>query len=187
MSGKGKLIALESIDGVRLECIAQRLYRWLCSQAIACEHTVEPTFGPVGAQMLLHRSGRLQIDPLSLSLVDLADRMDHLGREDGILAWLDKGRHVLCRHYLLASLVRHLPYVDLDWLLRINARCRLPDLTLYLAPDETGHAQAEAYAQIIDAVRAAGWSVLVVDGRGSVDELVGQCRTHIAALLAAEV
>ena len=75
MPDEGKLVALECVDEARLEQVAQRLYRWLCEQSIACEHTAEPTFGPVGTQLILHRSGRLQIDPVSLSLVDLADRM----------------------------------------------------------------------------------------------------------------
>lgn len=187
MPGKGKLVALECIDEARLEQVTLRLYRWLCERAIPCEHTTEPTFGPVGAQMILHRSGRLQIDPLSLALVDLADRMDHLGRADGVLTWLDAGRHVLCRHYLLASFVRHLPHVDLDWLLRINARCPPPDLTLYLAPETSTHAQVEAYAQVIDAVRALGWPLVVDDGHGSTDELLARCRAHVAGLLGLEV
>lgn len=186
MPDKGKLVALECIDEARLEQVTQRLYRWLCECSIPCEHTVEPTFGPVGAQMILHHSGRLKIDPLSLSLVDLADRMDHLGRADGVLAWLDAGRHVLCRHYLLASFVRHLPHVDLDWQLQINARCRPPDLTLYFVPGEMEHAQAGAYLQVIGAVRARGWPVIVVDSHDSVDRVFALCQAHIADLIALE-
>ncbi len=187
MSDSGKLIALESADEVLAERAMQHLYRWLCAQAIPCEYTAAPTFGPVGAQIILHRTGRLRIDPLSLALVDLADRLDHLGRRDGILTWLEKGRLVLCRHYLLASLVHHLPHADFDWLLQVNAPCRRPDLTLYLAAEAEKDAQGRLYTSVVDHLRALGWPILVVDACCAGDEQVfAHCRAHLVEFLKLE-
>lgn len=136
--GAGQLIALECVDEVMLEAQAQQLYRWLHGRGVAIELTGEPTYGPVGAQIRLARQGRLQVDPASLALWETADRMDHLGQENGILSWLAAGRHVLCARYLLFSYACHLDHVELDWLQRINARCRRPDLTLFLDVDPAG-------------------------------------------------
>jgi len=135
MPGEGKLIVLEGPDDAVIEAQMRRLVRWLRGQGIAVEQTGEPTYGPVGAQIRLFQQGRLQIDPHSLALLWTADRMDHLGREDGILSWLADGRHVLCARYLLFSYACQLDHVELDWLKRINARCRHPDLTLFLDVD----------------------------------------------------
>ena len=132
---EAKFIVLESIDDAMLDAQRQRLYRWLRGQGIAVEQTSEPTRGPVGALVRLCRQGRLQIDLLSQVLFEVADRMDHLGCQDGILSWLAGGRHVLCTRYYLSSYARHLQHVDLDWLRKIHARCRAPDLTLFLEID----------------------------------------------------
>lgn len=181
---QGKLIALECVNETLLEALVQRLYRWLGERGIAAEHTAEPTNGPVGAQIVLARQGRLHLDPLSLALYDLADRLDHLGRADGVLAWLSQGQTVLCARYLAFSYACHLAQVDLDWLRKINARCRVPDLTLFvdLEPDATTADLHGHYQAALAALRRDGQAVVVVDGRSGMDPVFERCCWHIAAL-----
>ena len=181
---QARLIALECVDEAVLETQVQRLYRWLNERGISAEHTAEPTCGPVGTQILLYRQGRLQIDPLSLALYTVADRLDHLGRTDGILAWLADGRYVLCARYLAYSYACHLERVDLDWLQKINARCRVPDLTLFLdvEPDSATANLGKKYRTVIDALQRAGQNVVIVDGRAAGAHLFEHCCRHIAAL-----
>ena len=175
---------MECVDQAVLETQVQRLYRWLGECGIAAEHTAEPTSGPVGAQIVLYRQGRLCIDPLSLALYDIADRMDHLGRADGVLFWLSEGRYVLCARYLAFSYACHLERVDLGWLLKINARCRVPDLTLFLdvEPDVATADLSRNYRTAIDALQNDGQNVVMVDGRGVANQLFEQCCQHIANL-----
>jgi thymidylate kinase len=45
---------------------------------------------------------------------------------------LEDGHHVLCAHYLLSSYAQLLDQVPFEWHSQINARCRPPDLTLYI-------------------------------------------------------
>jgi thymidylate kinase len=184
MACKGRLIALECIDEAVLDRLVQRLYRWLGERGIAAEHTAEPTGGPVGAQIVLSRQGRLRIDPLSLALYDVADRMDHLGRPDGILSWLSKGRYVLCARYLAFSYACHLDRVDLDWLLKINARCSVPDLTLFLdvEPDPATADLCRRYRIAVNALQDSGQNVFVVDGGEGIDQLFERCCQPIADL-----
>jgi len=180
---KGRLIALECVDEAVLETLIQRLYRWLGDRGIAAERTAEPTSGPVGAQIALSRRGRLRIDPLSLALYDVADRMDHLGREDGVLSWLSAGRYVLCAHYLAFSYACHLEHVDLDWLHKINARCRVPDLTLFVEVEpDVATDLSRHYRTAIAALQDVGQNVVVVDGRGGTDQLYERCCQHISDL-----
>ena len=132
MPGQAKLIVLEGVDEISLYGRMGRLYRWLRAQGIAVEQTHEPTHGPGGTQIRLFQQGRLHLDPASLALLWTADRLDHLGREDGVLSWLGEGRHVLCARYLLFSYAAQLDELPLAWLRQINARCRAPDLTLFV-------------------------------------------------------
>ena len=201
MTAEGKLIVIESIDEAAIEAQAQRLYRWLRGRGAGVELTGEPTYGPVGAQIRLFQQGRLQIDPFSLALFWTADRMDHLGREDGILSWLADGRHVLCARYLLFAYACQLDCVELSWLRQINARCRRPDLTLFLDVDPVASATPDAerlrqnYWTAMDTLRREGesadWAspIVVVDGGlgqstgVSADKVFETCRRQVVDLL----
>ena len=123
----GRLIVLEGVDDAVLGALAEGLCDGLRERGTAAEHTREPTYGPAGAQVQLARWERLQIDPVSLALLCLADRLDHLDREDGIRAWLFSGRHVLCVHYALYAYAWQWGQVDWDWQRRIDASCPVPN------------------------------------------------------------
>ena len=184
MAEPGKLIALEGIDDAALGDLAASLCCWLREQQVAVEHTREPTYGPAGSQVLLAQQGRLQLDAVSLALLCLADRLDHLQRENGILSWLDEGRCVVCVHYALSTYARQWGQVDWAWQRQIDASCRVPDLTLYVASRCAGEdALQTAYVQAIERLRAEGQVVVVVDGRAAPDEVLGECQRHMADLL----
>ena len=184
MTLTGKLIAIEGTTDTALDALAKKLYRWLRERDVAIELTGEPTYGPVGAQLRLYQQGRIEVDATTLALFDIADRMDHLGRADGMLAWLAEGRTVLCARYLAYSFAWHLDRVDLHWLQQINARCRVPDLTLFLdvEPDATTAGLEKNYCTALDALQSRGHNVLVIDGRDGGERLFERCCRHIAAL-----
>jgi thymidylate kinase len=185
MPERGKLIVLEGADGDLLEELSGSLYHWMRGLGVAVERTSEPTSGPVGALVQLWQQGRLAFVPGSLALLLMADRLDHVARENGILSWLDAGRHVLCTRYLLSSLAL-LPVSDqapLDWHRQINRRCPTPDLTLYLEPktavDDRETRTLSRYARAARALSDAGEPVCWVDA----DAMGQQCRHEIARLL----
>jgi thymidylate kinase len=199
MAEQGKLVVLEGTADAALGSLAESLCRWLREEQVAVEQTREPTYGPAGSQVLLAREpthgpagsrvllarqGRLQFDPVSLALLCLADRLDHLQREDGILSWLDDGRWVVCVHYALSAYARQWGQVDWKWQRQIDASCRVPDLTLYV---DLPHVEADplrmAYLQAIDRLREEGQTVVRVDGRGAPDKVLRVCQRHVADLL----
>jgi thymidylate kinase len=183
LAEQGKLIVLEGIDDGALGSLAEPLCRWLREQDVSVEHTREPTYGPAGTQVLLARQGRLQFDPVSLALLDLADRLDHL-HEGGILSWLDRGRHVMCVHYALSAYARQWGQVDWEWQRRIDAPCRVPDLMLFVDSALSGQdALRAAYLEAIERLREEGQAVVVVDGRGPPEEVLAMCKRHVSDLL----
>jgi len=207
MSGEGKLIVLEGIDDAVLSVQAERLFHWLREQGIAVEQTREPTHGPAGAQIRLVQQGRLQIDPATLALFRVADRMDHLRREDGVLSWLAAGRYVVCVRYLLFSYAHQwdqvnayasrrlcgtVAYVEWDWLRQINALCRVPDLALFIdTPTSfaaTGCASElarlrQSYLNVIKRLQSEGESIEIIGGRSTADEIHRACLREVARLL----
>jgi dTMP kinase len=183
MPHKGKLIALEGVDDQALDSQAESLYRWLHGLGIAVEKTREPTNGPVGTQVQLHRQGRLHFTPGSLALLLMADRLDHLTREDGILAWLEGGHHVLCVHYLLSSYARLFDQVPLDWHRQINARCRAPDLTLYVDAPSAQRDALAGYQRALESLSAEGQSIPRIDAAEGPDAVDQACRREVARLL----
>jgi dTMP kinase len=177
MSSKGKLIVLEGSDDDLLGRLSESLHRWMRSLGMQVERTAEPTNGPVGTQIRLYRQGRLAFAPGCLALLLAADRLDHLGRERGMLSWLDDGRHVLCTRYLVSSLVQLYEQVPFDWHRQINAPCRTPDLTLWLDTADSG-----CYAHVVKTLSDEGQRVCRVSACESVDAVDRQCRSAIARL-----
>jgi thymidylate kinase len=185
---QGKLIVLEGTDDVLLGGLAESLCCWLREQDLSAERTREPTYGPAGSQVLLARKGRLQLAPVSLALLYLADRLDHLQRGGGLLSWLDEGRCVVCVHYALSAYAWLWGKVDWAWQQEIEAPCRRSDLTLFVdsAPVKEDTHRA-AYLEAIGRLRKEGHAIAMVDGGGTPDEVLTRCRRHVGGLLADEL
>jgi thymidylate kinase len=130
------------------------------------KQTNEPTYGPAGAQVRLMRQGRLQIAPASQALLWVADRLDHLNREEGILYWLGKGYLVLSVHYSLYPYALLWEHVDHDWLWQINAYCRTADLTLFIdLPVSAESCALRANClQVIDFLHERSEAIQTIDG-----------------------
>jgi len=193
------LVALEGIDPDLLQVQAERLCHWMRDRGIAAEQTQEPTQGPVGVQIRLVQQGRLQLPLTSVALLEVADRLDHLACPGGILAWLAERRIVICVHYTLFTYASHWHHLDWTWLRQIHARCRPPDLTLFIdtpAPPVAEAApviQAPSVPQVpqlnlnyraaIAALQSERAPIVVIDGSGSEDEILRACQAQLAPLL----
>jgi len=185
MKYTGKLIALEGEDDRLLTEQIEKLYRWLWRCGHKATNTVQPTNGPAGSQIKLYHEGRLSFGASSLALLWMADRMDHLGRDGGILSQLSQGYHVLCSRYWLYAYVHLLDQVTLDWHMQINTLCRKPDLTLYMdIQHEKGHLDyRDGYQHVIGQLLEGGENITQVDGGSGLDALDRACRRPISYLL----
>lgn len=128
---RGKLIAIEGIDGAGTTTQAKLLVQWLQRQDHATFLTCEPSRGPVGEllrQVLTHQVR--QMDPAAIALLFAADRLHHLRAE--ILPQLERGALVVTDRYVYSSLAYQGAQLDPAWVATVNARAVEPDLTIYL-------------------------------------------------------
>jgi hypothetical protein len=183
VSQTGTLIALEGRDDVVLDTLLERLYRWLRSAGIPAERADVPTRSPIGALLRLQRQGRLQLAPPCQALLWTADRLDQLGREEGLRASLAKGCVVLAAHYLLSGYSLLADQVDLAWLEQINAPCDAPGLTLYIGALRAGAPLSPHEEHLLEAGVRKGGRVTRILGCETIDAAEAACREQIAAFL----
>jgi len=189
-------IAIEGTDGSGLSTQTERLASWFRAANRPVYATKEPSGGPAGLLLrlaLAHRLGHAAdrtfhaLDEATMALLFAADRMDHLAAE--VLPRLEQGIAVICDRYVLSTYAYQSLGVDLDWLRALNARARIPDLTLLLdVPAEVSvermrvrgvserYEQRETLARVRDnfhhlvpVLRAEGQRLAVVDGVASPD------------------
>ena len=137
---EGKFIVVEGIDGSGLTTQAELLRQALKKKGLETYLTKEPTDGPAGAIIRLALAGRLVYHPsesareslpdLTLALLFAADRLDHLFNY--ILPKLALGITVISDRYYLSSYAYQADGGNLEWLRQVNAKCRKPDLTIFL-------------------------------------------------------
>jgi thymidylate kinase len=187
MEYTGKLIALESEDDQLLTEQIEKLYRWLRRRGYWAAKALQPTNGPAGAQIKLYQEGRLSFGAPCMALLWMADRMDHLNRDGGILSLLGQGHHVLCGRYWLYAYVHLLDQVALDWHKQINALCKKPDLTIYIETrPKKGHLDyREGYQHLIAQLAQVGENIVRVErwsGSAALDLACCRSISHLLSL-----
>lgn len=192
----GLFIALEGTDGSGLSTQTARLADWFRAAGRPVQTTKEPTTGPAGAIVrlaLTHRLGHATeagfrpLDEATMALLFAADRMDHLASE--VVPRLERGVTVVCDRYVLSSYAFQSLGADLEWLRALNARARVPDLTVLIdVPAEVSverirpRGSVERYEQretlarvrenfhrITPLLQAEGQRIAIVDGTAPPD------------------
>jgi dTMP kinase len=133
-SSRGKLIAIEGIDGAGTSTQARMLVTWMNENDLPAHLTCEPSTGPLGRLLREILAGQTRpVDPAALALLFAGDRVDHVRSE--ICTILDRGAHVVTDRYVYSSLAYQSMDLDLGWVARINSLAPEPDLTAYLRID----------------------------------------------------
>jgi len=127
---RGKFIVFEGIDGSGLTTQSSLLKNWFDGQGFAVFSTKEPTDGPIGGQIRLALSKRLNMRSTALALSFAADRMDHLETE--IIPKINNGVVVISDRYYLSSYAYQMLDLELEWVIQLNSKCLKPDLTILL-------------------------------------------------------
>ena len=133
----GRFIVMEGLDGSGLSTQSGLLLKRIVEKVqVRAELTKEPTDGPAGAQIRMALRHRLKVDEHTLALLFAADRMDHLC--ELIKPRLKDGVHVICDRYYLSSFAyQSVGVQDLDWLIQLNSKFIVPDLTIVLQVPST--------------------------------------------------
>lgn len=205
MTGKGRFVVFEGLDGAGTTTQTGLLAGHLAGLGIDVETTNEPSTGPLGAVLRQALEGRLVLDPVTMALAFAADRTDHLfNARHGVVRSLELGRWVLCDRYLLSSFGYQVSdEIDAGWLASANRHALRPDLTLFIdTPPAVCLARISArtvhrdlfeneralertqvnYRAALDDPALAG-PVVVVDGDRPPAEVFADVLVHVAPLL----
>jgi dTMP kinase len=198
-------VALEGIDGSGTTTQLDRLVGHLRGRGRGAHATREPSQGPVGLllrELLLGRHalpGGAPADGQAMALLFAADRRDHLRRE--IDPQLAAGVDVVSDRYLMSSLAYQAVEADREWVAGLARSLRPADLTILLdVPVEVAAARRRAAGRVTErydaddvqarvaeryrSLAAADPSAIVLDGRGSVEEVAAAVAGAVDALLA---
>lgn len=198
-------VALEGIDGSGTTTQLGRLVAHLEARGRRAHATREPSTGPVGRLLreLLLGSHALPdgapADGQAMALLFAADRRDHLRRE--IEPRLAGGVDVVTDRYLMSSLAYQAEEADRDWVAGLARGVRPADVTILLdVPVSVAAERRRAAGRVTeryddDAVQArvaesyrrlaaADASVVVLDGRGSIDGVARDIARVVDGVLA---
>ena len=131
-----KFIVIEGLDGSGKTTQVEMLRDALQGRGEACYLTAEPTELPTGRFIRSILQKEVNVDPRTLAALFAADRVEHLFHpEEGILAKLAAGYHVIASRYYFSSLAYQGDGIDPGWIASLNrlAKSTLPaDLTIFL-------------------------------------------------------
>lgn len=130
MTPEGLFIVFEGLDGSGLSTQAARLAAFLTRRGEAVLLTKEPTRSPIGQLIRAALNRHLAFSPLTLQLLFAADRSEHLATE--IEPAVQAKKIVISDRYILSSLAFGSVDLELAALQQLNARFRVPDLTIML-------------------------------------------------------
>ncbi len=128
---KGKFIVFEGIDGSGTSTQANLLFNYLRKKGKKVYLTGEPTSSLIGGLIKSQIAGDWKSSPECLQLLFTADRAYHLEKE--IIPLLKRGINLICTRYILSTLAYgSLEIKDEKWLMEINKKFILPDITFLL-------------------------------------------------------
>ena len=136
---RGRLIALEGIDGSGKSTQARYLKEKLEAAGIPCYVTMEPTSSPFGKQLRQVLKGELKTDSRVVAPLFVADRLDHLvGESEGLVKKLEDGITVVTDRYYFSSYAYQSVDLPMEWVITANQVCadiRRPDITIFIDLD----------------------------------------------------
>jgi len=123
---KGKLIAIEGLDGSGKSTQARILAQKITEKNILCFLTREPSDGDIGKLIKEALTNRKTYDKRALSSLFVADRLDHiLNQENGFIHRINSSETIICDRYYFSNYAYDSNNVSLEWLSRefyISAR-----------------------------------------------------------------
>lgn len=126
---KGKFIVIEGLDGSGSSTQVMRVANFLKERNKKIHITKEPTNSLIGGLIRGQLTGDWKSSPECLQLLFAADRAHHLEKE--IIPLLKKGINIISDRYFFSTIAFGSTEIkDKKWLIEINDRFLLPDLTI---------------------------------------------------------
>ena len=136
MMDRPYFIVVEGLDGSGKSTQIELLRDYFQAKGEAVHLTHEPTDLPTGQLIRRVLRKEIEMDPRTLAALFAADRVEHLFHpEEGMLARLAAGYHVIASRYYFSSLAYQSEFMDPAYVASLNrlAKGTLPaDLTVFL-------------------------------------------------------
>ncbi len=126
-------IVFEGIDGAGSTTQSKLLYEFLVSKGFNVLLTKEPTNSEIGKLIRKALKKEIELSNLTLQLLFIADRANHLEKE--ILPALKSGKIVVCDRYFLSTIAYGMLDLDRDWLINLNSKFLFPHIIFLLDVD----------------------------------------------------
>lgn len=127
----GKFIVFDSLDGAGNSTQVKLLADYLNKIGKKTHITKEPTSGLIGGLIRSQLNHDWKSSQICLQLLFSADRAYHLEKE--VIPLLKRGINVISDRYFFSTMAYgNLEINDLNWLIEINKKFILPDLTFFL-------------------------------------------------------
>lgn len=132
---RGKFIVFEGLDGCGKTTHCKAVAEYLNENGIRTVQTFEPTSGEMGKLMRRYLSGELKTSEEAIAGLFVADRLDHITKEGGMLDLLNQGVNIICDRYYLSSIAYNAPSHTPEWVYNLNKVAfdiLMPDLVIFL-------------------------------------------------------
>lgn len=132
---RGKFIVLEGADGCGKTTHGRMIVEYLNKHGIPAEMTFEPTDGEVGKLLRRYLKGEEKGSEETIAGLFLADRLNHITKEGGLLDRLNEGITMVCDRYYLSSIAYNCMSRTPQWVFELNGKARellKPDIIIYL-------------------------------------------------------
>ena len=126
----GKFIVFEGLDGSGLSTQAMMLKEYLLKKREKVVLTKEQTDNFIGGLIKSALKEHIKTSPLTLQLMFIADRSQHLDSE--IEPALKEGKIIISDRYIFSTLAFGSLDVNMEFLKTINSKFREPDLTFII-------------------------------------------------------
>jgi len=127
----GKFIVFEGLDGSGQTTQAKLLAAFLKRKGLDVLVTKEPTLGSAAGKLIRKvLDGKKKIPPQKLQELYAQDRKRHLGKV--VIPALKKGKIVISDRYFFSSFAYGSLEVPLNFLLKLNDKFLLPDITFFI-------------------------------------------------------
>lgn len=128
---RGKLIVFDSLDGAGNSTQVKLLADYLNKIGKKTHITKEPTASLIGGLIKSQLTNDWKSSQVCLQLLFSADRAYHLEKE--VIPLLKREINVISDRYFFSTIAYgNLEIKDFDWLIKINEKFFLPDLTFFL-------------------------------------------------------
>lgn len=189
---KGKLIAIEGMDGAGTTTQTKLLAEFLENLGFSVLSSREPTASPLGKEARRFLAMPIENNPYLLTALALcfaADRMEHIHSE--LLPALSNHDFVLLDRYVMSSWVYQGLHLETAWVKEINRFHRPADLTIVVDVDtdkalsrvekRAGHKEFFETHSIQQKIRTryrqfaeTTPSCVLIDAHGSIEEVFSQ-------------